>query len=282
MDSALNFLTIESYEAETYQELFDKIAENILNNTVLVVTSENAAQTFRIAEIEFYLKDGTHNDPFIHGDEHQTTPGKWYFHRQNGGKYKSGSYKGLDITFGYSNPGSKCYGGILIRSICGINSENIIEGPCLVVNNILKCAGCETIYDLVDNTDTIGVDHDTLKLVVCNDLPKRSICRGPRVGLTLKQYSKEKEGFIMNNYRYTTYIRQLRKLRAGMILVLAEEDDIEEIYKKTGVFRSHIRRYLECAKIGGSIADFKGTVFKVNDICSLYEICEKKNIKLAS
>jgi len=37
----------------------------------------------------------------------------WYFHRYGSKGYKSGTYKGLDITFGQDS----MYGGILIRSI---------------------------------------------------------------------------------------------------------------------------------------------------------------------
>lgn len=56
---------------------------------------------FRIVEIEFYLVGGVHDDVFTHQDKQQMTSCQWYFHK-TGGQYRSGNYKGLDITFGLS------------------------------------------------------------------------------------------------------------------------------------------------------------------------------------
>lgn len=90
----------------------------------------------RIAELEFYYNTAVFPDPYPHGDELQRTAGQWcgarqfhpspliatcgnrsvhfcrYFHR-TGGTYRSGTFKGLDITIGTDE---KNYGGILIRS----------------------------------------------------------------------------------------------------------------------------------------------------------------------
>jgi hypothetical protein len=41
-------------------------------------------------------------DPFSHCDAMQQTCAQWYFHK-TGGKYRSGTYKGLDVTFGIEN-----------------------------------------------------------------------------------------------------------------------------------------------------------------------------------
>lgn len=66
-----------------------------------------------------------------------------------GGTYKSGSYKGLDISFG--KPDLSAIGGILLRSlmpvtvtnhngkliVSGGSKDEFIEGPCNSVNRIL-------------------------------------------------------------------------------------------------------------------------------------------------
>jgi hypothetical protein len=66
-----------------------------------------------------------------------------------GGVYKSGSYKGLDVTFGKPEIGA--VGGILLRAIMPVDVElkdgvlqvsgggkdKFVEGPCNSVNRIL-------------------------------------------------------------------------------------------------------------------------------------------------
>ena len=69
---------------------------------------------FRICEVEFYLNCEGHIDTFTHGDTLQKQNCKWYFHKMNGA-YKSGTYKGLDLSFG--KPDINAIGGILIRAI---------------------------------------------------------------------------------------------------------------------------------------------------------------------
>ena len=65
-----------------------------------------------MCEIEFYLNTKEHQDTFTHGDQMQHENAKWYFHKV-GGTYKSGSYKGLDLSFGKHS----AIGGILIRAL---------------------------------------------------------------------------------------------------------------------------------------------------------------------
>ena len=81
----------------------------------------NHVHKFRLSEIEFYFNDSDkHHDTFCHGDEHQKKLANWYFHRQNGKGFKTGTYKGLDISFGL---GDKAYGGILIRAISSLTGN---------------------------------------------------------------------------------------------------------------------------------------------------------------
>lgn len=86
---------VGSTDAE-FQAHFDKIAALLFSSAALVV---NNTHRFRLVEIEFYLKGGEHQDIFAHCDKAQLTCGEWYFHK-TGNAYRSGNYKGLDITFG--------------------------------------------------------------------------------------------------------------------------------------------------------------------------------------
>lgn len=76
---------------------------------------------FRVCEIEFYLNCEGHTDTFTHGDAMQRLNAKWYFHKM-GGSYKSGSYKGLDLTFG--RPEIKATAGCLLRSLMPVTVEH--------------------------------------------------------------------------------------------------------------------------------------------------------------
>ncbi|RIA88213.1 hypothetical protein C1645_253918 [Glomus cerebriforme] len=118
-----------------YSSIFNRIANFLLCNTRLCLPME---RTFKFLEIEFYLNDVTndHDDPYSHGHEHQLTCGEWYFHRVGKNGYRGGSRKGIDITFGSVE--RKIYGGILIRTIQNELTNEVIEGPSLIVDKILE------------------------------------------------------------------------------------------------------------------------------------------------
>lgn len=109
---------------------------------------------YRIVEIEFYLVGGVHDDIFTHQDKQQLTSCQWltynlrdlsdrYFHR-TGNQYRSGNYKGLDITFG-----KDCYGGILIRGLEDISTGKLYDGPCISVNQLLASVGLSEVTEIV-------------------------------------------------------------------------------------------------------------------------------------
>lgn len=118
---------------------FNPLVESLLLESELVIkdiTGGNASfgsNTYKIREIEIYYYDEDHEDPFVHCDPDQKSFGKWYFHKR-GGTYKGGTFKGLDFTIGSDN----VYGGALIRSI---ENDELIEGPCNCVDEILRVSG---------------------------------------------------------------------------------------------------------------------------------------------
>ncbi|CAG8622430.1 23102_t:CDS:1 [Cetraspora pellucida] len=140
-DSILSALTIpkipnNGFDAHTfYYDFIKDVANFLLRNTRLHLPPK---RTFTILEIEFYLRDevNDHCDPFSHGHEHQLTCGEWYFHHVGRFGYRGGSRKGIDITFGSKN--RNIYGGILIRAIRDDETNQVIEGPSLVVDKILE------------------------------------------------------------------------------------------------------------------------------------------------
>ena len=91
----------KGFKPENSEKDFKKIAKALMTEFVIKINETE----FYLTEIEFYcktIKNDSHQDPYVHGDDLQKEFGKWYFH---------GS--GLDITFGNEN----FYGGILLRGI---------------------------------------------------------------------------------------------------------------------------------------------------------------------
>lgn len=224
--------------------LFPKLADQILNQSQLVI----ANQKHRIAEIEFYLHCQEHLDVFTHRSKEQSTHYQWYFHKK-GGTYKSGTFKGLDITFQPDDEkivkGQTIYGGILIRSILKPDGS-VLEGPCNVVNYILNLTQHDHIRDLVASCDDLNVDN----VSNCFYLAKMEklcyvdhIYSSPRVGLTLKNYQPGREKYLMARYRYLIFPEKYKKNRNLIALSLwidCHNDDqvIEETRMKPTQFQN--------------------------------------------
>jgi 3-methyladenine DNA glycosylase Mpg len=162
---------------------FYSIADYLLNSVQLII----ANQPYRINEIEFYLTNTQHDDPYSHCHQDQLTLGKWYFHRYDNGSYKGGTYKGMDITLGN---GSDSYCGVLIRAISPIvigspHKKMVINGPCRTVNHILDQLGYGDSVALMTNFELFDVTDNRVNLVLMetDSLTKESIYQGPRVGL---------------------------------------------------------------------------------------------------
>lgn len=193
--------------SENYQAEFLTIADKILNQATLCCNEVKA----QICEIEFYYTNPKHPDPFSHQTEDQLTHACWYFHRQNGGNYSGGSFKGLDITLGCGKL-ENTYGGILIRTIKVDNK--IIEGPCKVVDWILTTCNVTSIKELVsDKLSPLPIDDGILRLTF--DTPRRHniIESSPRFGLTLKKADnlEDRLKYLMKEYRFTTCANSLKK-----------------------------------------------------------------------
>lgn len=152
---------------------------------------------YRITEIEFYINSDTHQDPYVHKNQDQKSYGNWYFHRYPNGTYKSGTWKGMDLTLGNEST----YFGILIRGIYSDKSGHI-EGPCRVVNHILKCYGYESVNQLTNN-ELLSTTNNKNSLILINRdrdiFDDDSIYNGPRIGL-----NKSKDTYWADvKYRYS-------------------------------------------------------------------------------
>ena len=178
---------------------FKAIASDMFNKVALVA----GYARFRVVEIEFYLDP----DPFIHADAMQiNTSGEWYFHRQHGKGYKGGTFKGLDLTCGAEG----CGGGILLRAIRDLSTLRYIEGPCNVVNHILKMVSAVSIAELVDRPSFTLSAFDPKACLRFESFQSRCLplavkkwpgfAAAPRVGLTSR--GDDAESFRIAAYRF--------------------------------------------------------------------------------
>ncbi|KAF9900767.1 hypothetical protein EC991_006909 [Linnemannia zychae] len=240
--------------AVEFHEHFDKIATYLMNSVALVI---NDKHHYRLVEIEFYLNGGKHPDVFTHGDKDQKTCGEWYFHKMNG-SYKGGSYKGLDITFGKHDT---CFGGILIRGIQLSNdpTATIIEGPCLVVDQVLKHTNSPMIVNLVNNisfSKSIFSETSILRIVPTKQKIIRALVKCPRYLNIPEQHSKGKPYIILALHRQGKTLQQICDI--------------------TKTKQIHASKYISLYEKNNNTPDFFiGKTLNTNLMCEIYAAIRK-------
>ena len=194
---------------------FAGIATRLLNGCRL----RAGGGTYRFTEVEAYYHGPGHADPFTHRDPLQTETGRWYFHR-TAGVYRSGSFKGVDITFG----DGAAFGGMLVR---GIEREDglLVDGPSLTVDHLLAATGTETVGELdraIANRP--AWDAGSPLHVDWADPPAdREVVRCGRVGITLRRArSAAATRFVMMPYRFLTEPRRIAKGKPLTVVGLYE------------------------------------------------------------
>lgn len=225
------------------------MASRLLNHTQLLVVG----RPHRLVEIEFYYRDDQFHDPFIHADTRQVASGRWYFHRAHG-RYRGGSYKGLDMTFG----DGQAFGGILIRTIEDADGR-LINGPSLCVDYLLRSLRKNTVAE-VDALIGPSVWNPRSR-VHLRDLDvneARPITRSLRVGLSLKRLpaTPQHVSCLLQPDRFLTEPRRIRKGKVHLALTrLAEGCELEEVQQLTGTPRSSLLRYVREMAAGEQMDD---------------------------
>ena len=231
-----------------YDNIFTKLADILLNKTLLVINDS----LYRLRELELYLFTDDHLDHYTHKSNEQAKSCQWYFHK-TGSTYKSGTYKGLDITFGFKDKGKPTFGGILIRGIS--NDIDLITGPCRVVDHILKSTSSASITDLVDKLgESIrSVNNKSILYLQYNDqLEQLGITyAGPRVGLSFKF-----PNYAVKNYRYINYpLKQVEKYKPSIIINLTNSGTtVDDVINQSGSKRHQIEKYINFYESGKQIS----------------------------
>jgi hypothetical protein len=233
LDPSTKTTSLSEFETEFYD-----IADTLLNHTILDLNGK----IYRLAEVEAYLKDDAHYDTFTHCDEQQLKPGEWYFHKVGKG-YKGGSYKGLDVTFS-----KRGYSGMLIRAILEVATNKYIEGPSLVVDQILRETGASDIEALTKKEDfKWGALEKSLCYLRADEDKKleiRPIVQSPRVGLVLRTDNHSK--FLMKPYRFMTFPLLCKKGKQHLVLELYYSGKTkEEIVKITAGTNASVTGYIK-------------------------------------
>lgn len=245
---------------------FTAMAARLLNGAALLA----GGVRHRFTEVEFYYHGDGHPDTFAHRDPIQLLAGRWYFHR-TGGVYRSGSFKGLDLSFG----DGKAHGGVLIRGLA-TEDDTLIDGPSLCVDHLLRltAAGAVPTLDKVigERPAWDGASPLRLEWVEMGDRP---VLRSARVGLSLKRSGKSPEPprFVGRPYRHLTEPRRIGKGKPHMVLSLhASGADAHTIRQTTGGTKQAIARYVadfEAGKAAADFAPFRGNDLGPRELCRM-------------
>ncbi len=250
------------------QARFAAIADRLLVGCALQV----AGAPYRLREIEFYYQDEAHHDPFAHGDPLQRTSGRWYFHRE-GGSYRGGSFKGLDVCFGPVGP----FGGILIRTLEAPDGT-VINGCSLCVDHLLEKTGHPDVASLdgVLGERAVWDRSAPLHLAPIEAGPERpTVLATARVGLTLKMMARypTMPQYIFARYRFLTD-PSIKKGKVHSVIALHQRGlSVPEIRALTRSPGKTIERYLTAYREGLALegfTSFRGRSLKTEDLCRLH------------
>jgi hypothetical protein len=254
---------------EDYAPAFRRSAELLLNHATLFV----GGAPHRLTEVEFYWAGPGHEDPFAHKDPIQVEFGRWYFHKQ-GGTYKGGTYKGLDIAAG--RPGT--FVGILLRGLVDAQTGELFDGSCTCMDHILARTGRGSVVELAGSFDG-SIDpneDDSSPLCLAEEDPAggaKEVFSSPRVGLTLKKgATPERIRFLARPYRFSIDPARSRKGRPHLVVSLhAEGRSPAEIARITGVAPAHVGKYVRAYEGGKrrNPEEFRKDL-SAEDLCALF------------
>lgn len=223
-----------------------------MHNVILKVNG----LSHRIAEAEIYLYTADHLDSFTHRDEQQSKPKHFYFHRFKTGSYKSGTFKGMDIICDCGTTGTGSYFGnevtsapksalgVLIRALVDPN-DNYIDGPCKVVDHILKLNKAESIKQLLekntcDQLPVTGSENLCLEYKK-NAWNTNKVFKSIRVGL----YNTDLLDWWCKDYRFLIYPNKTKKYKHMVVASLYVNGiSANDIVIQTEISKKSIENYI--------------------------------------
>jgi hypothetical protein len=230
-----------------------------------------AGEPHRLVEVEAYYFAPDHLDPFTHRDPIQREPGLWYFHK-TGGQYRSGSFKGIDLTFGDGT----AHGGILFRGL-ETPDGRLVDGPSLLVDHLLARTGTRDVptLDRALARRAAWDPESPLRLEAVEE-PARTVYPTARVGLSFRRVrpTPANLAFLLRPYRLLTEPGRTAKGKVQMILALHRQGRTpEEIRAVTRSPAASVRRYLDAFAEGIKENDpgaYAGVVLGARELARLH------------
>lgn len=175
-DALLRFLSELNHKGQFKNDeaFFSSLAYNLMNNLGIIV-GRNA---YRVIECEIYYMDSAHPDPYVYCGNAQLTSGHLYLNKTGG----------LDITFG--NPNAPAWGGILIRGMRNLDTNEYINKPAKITAEIFKGLG-----NIIVNQNRIYLAEFQPRQII----PEQPL-QTTRVALDRKEH--DPENFFEKPYRY--------------------------------------------------------------------------------
>ncbi|KAJ8654473.1 hypothetical protein O0I10_009914 [Lichtheimia ornata] len=248
-----------------YEKQLHSIGRRMLLEYDLVIGDKH----YDMLEVEAYLNAPGHPDPFVHAHPFQKRSGYWFFHRAGmSSTLRNGSRKGVDITVGKAINNST--GGLLIRAVEDKETGRVIEGPSLLVDEILLGLGGLKTADLADEHWDCWTQENRLYLKKKATPYSQPVHQSCRVGLRLSHHNlTTRLQYVGRPYRYVMKPWLLKKGRVWTLFGLMEEKlTIEEMVRLTLMKKTLMPKYKSEYDIGqkDAIKTIKQCVWGGKDI----------------
>jgi hypothetical protein len=259
----------EGADERAWAKAIETIAELVLRRCTWMI----ADKPHRFTEVEFYVTNSAHDDPFTHGDPMQREFVRWYHHR-TGREFRGGTYKGLDLTFG----DERTFAGMLIRGVASLDSPAMLwDGPSVCVDHLLSSVGHASVASFVAAYDREADEKRSSPSYVRVDAARdQPVFRSARVGLSLERgATASRVKFIGAPYRFLTEPARIKKGRVQLVCAMhALGERAESIASSTGSTLNRVQKYIEQYELGRSRdpEEFRGDL-GVDELCQMLGAC---------
>ena len=213
----MDFLDINYENKETILQSFDRIADKISKDIMLVINRAH----YRIVDFEFYFFSETKfKDPYTHKNKIQLESGKLYFHPS-----------GIDITFGNGT----YYGGILLRSVVKLFDGSDNKTGFMKYQTV---GPRKVVTELFSNLNPLNIPNNSIEVIDIQGhnqdscfYPANRILKTKRVNL--KNKGEGESSYFENlEIRYITFVPYFKIKVQGIEKIVAEKVDSGKMSKE--------------------------------------------------
>jgi len=145
--------------------------------------------------------------------------------------------------------------------------KKLIEGPSVLVDEILKLNNASSISNLVEDFDlSIAKKEKSPLYIETLAHEKKKIWKSPRVGLTLQTIGEEKENYVMKHLRFQTFPELQKKGKVNTFIGMHHHHKLspKEIEKFSKTNASVISNYIDNFESGKKMKLKKFEKQKIN------------------